>query len=126
MRDRGPMIAALTVSTIAVLASCIGAVLPVLYAARPVAFGIGGAGLAAACLGLIAVVQWVRDAEETYPDYRYYNAHTGRRGFLEMAPAAETANEAPPAAPAGLGDKVIPFDRLRAQRKRKSSQAIKP
>lgn len=125
MRDRFPVIAALTVSTLAVLATGLGAVLAVIYATRPVAFGIGGAGLAAACLGLIAVVQWMRDAEETYPDYRYYRAHPAR-GFRAAPPVAEIANQPVPEAPVPRGDNVIPFDRRRALRKRKSSQPIRP
>lgn len=125
MRDRGPVIAALTVSTLAVLATGLGAVLAVVYATRPVAFGIGGAGLAAACLGLIAVVQWMRDAEETYPDYRYYRAHSAP-GFRAAAPVAEIVNQPAPTTPAARGDNVIPFDRRRALRKRKTSQPIQP
>lgn len=122
MRDRGPVIAALTVSTLAVLATALGAVLAAVYATRPVAFGIGGAGLAAACLGLIAVVQWMRDAEETYPDYRYYRAHSGAGGFQPAAPVADADAEPAPEAPAPRGDNVIPFDRRRALRQRKTSQ----
>lgn len=117
MRDRGPVIIAMTVSTIAVLATCVGAFLALAYATRPVAFGIGGAGLAAALLGLFAVVQWMRDAAETYPDYRYHRALSGGlSGLHPPAPASETA-PAGPRAKASLGDNVVMFDPLRARRK---------
>jgi hypothetical protein len=143
MNQRWPVVLAILVSTVTVLASGVAAFLALSYAAEPVALGLGGLGLIAAFLGLFAVIQWVRQAESAYPDYPQQRAP--RRAdpfFADMALAA--ANErgaervalssaalAPALKPAAMpprsplrvvkppfwGDNVVLFDRRRPRRR---------
>jgi len=96
MHDRWPATLAMTVCSIAVMSAGVATFMALSYAARPVALGLGGAGLIAAFLGLFAIVQWVRQAEETDPDYRYYRAV---RIKARRADRALAANESRPVSP---------------------------
>ncbi len=98
MHDRWPATLAMTVCSIAVISAGVATFMALSYAARPVALGLGGAGLIAAFLGLFAIVQWVRQAEETDPDYRYYRAVRIKARRADRA--LEAANESRPARPA--------------------------
>ncbi|MDE2229996.1 MAG: hypothetical protein KGL11_13290 [Alphaproteobacteria bacterium] len=124
MRDRWPVFIALTVSSLAVLATGTAAGLALSAGTQPIALALGAGGLTAASAGLLAVVRWMRDAGETYPDYRYRRAvAAGPAAFATVM----TANDAPrrPAPrptlarrPDSLGDNVIVFDPLRARRRK--------
>lgn len=124
MRDRWPMFIALTVSTMAVLATGITAGLAFTMGTQPAALSLGAIGVVAASAGLLAIIRWMLDAEETYPDYRYRRAvAAGPASFV----AAVAAGDAPQPAtvsrrrrlrPESLGDNVVIFDPARARRKR--------
>lgn len=137
MSDRGPVFLAMTVSAIALLATGIGTFLALSQAAQPVAIGLGGIGLIAAFLGLFAILQWVRQAEDVYPDYRY-------RRQLERGPVLP-ANEPAPVAPPrivaaaaarrplyetvhlrSLGDNIVIFDPLKRRRARRAAALVGP
>src|SRR5487761_384549 len=68
MRDRWPVFFAMTVSSLAVLATAITAGLALSQGTQPAAFGLGLAGMLAASLGMLAIIRWTLDAGETYPD----------------------------------------------------------
>ncbi|MGA2087995.1 MAG: hypothetical protein ABSG66_03655 [Stellaceae bacterium] len=137
MHDRWPATLAMTVCSIAVLSTGVASFVALSLAARPAALGLGGLGLIAAFLGLFAVIQWVRQAEETDPDYRYYRAVRikARRADHALAAANErepaAAQAARPAArPEGrvvplradaaarYGGNVVLFDPVKARRNR--------
>lgn len=141
MNQRWPIVLAILVSTITVLATGVAAFLALSDGAQPAALGLGGLGLIAAFLGLLAIIQWVRLADEAYPDYRSQPTAPRRDPFFaEMALA--TANERcverktmasahvvkpamPPARPSlrvvrapFWGDNVVLFDRRRPRNRR--------
>jgi len=134
MHDRWPATLAMTVCSIAVLSTGVASFVALSFAARPVALGLGGAGLIAAFLGLFAVIQWVRQAEETDPDYRYYRAVRikARRADRALAAANESEPASRPASmppgrivplrgaasPPSYGGNVVPFDPVKARRNR--------
>ena len=134
MHDRWPATLAMTVCSIAVLSTGVASFVALSFAARPVALGLGGAGLIAAFLGLFAVIQWVRQAEETDPDYRYYRAVQikARRADRALAAANESKPVSPPAprppgrviplrgadAAPSYGGNVVVFDPVKARRNR--------
>ena len=143
MNDRWPATLAMTVCSMAVLSAGVAAFMALAFASQPVALSFGGLGLIAAFLGLFAIIQWVRQAEETYPDYRYYRALQAKGRLADRVPEAanqdvpqpapEQAIEAPPlrgvvncytqaaesfAAPGISGDNVVIFDPTRARRHR--------
>jgi len=118
MRDRRPIYFALTVSSLAVLATGVAAGLALSLGTQPAAFGLGIAGMLAASLGLLAIIRWMLDAEETYPDYRYRRAVAA--GPTAFATALD-ANDRPPVQiqhrAQSLGDNIVVFDPTRARRK---------
>jgi len=134
MHDRWPATLAMTVCSIAVLSTGVASFVALSFAARPAALGLGGAGLIAAFLGLFAVTQWVRQAEETDPEYRHYRAVQirARRAdhALEAANESEPVAAAPAARPPGrvvplraaaapnYGGNVVVFDPVKARRNR--------
>ena len=141
MNDRWPATLAMTVCSMAVLSAGVAAFMALAFASQPVALSFGGLGLIAAFLGLFAIIQWVRQAEETYPDYRYYRAVQAKgrlAGRVPEAanrdgPAPEQAIEEPPLrgvvydrdpaadppeAPRISGGNVVIFDPARARRNR--------
>jgi len=139
MSDRVPVFLAMMVSAIALLASGAGTFLALSQAAQPLAFGLGGIGLLAACLGLFAIVQWVRQAEEVYPDYRYHLQL--ERGPRRKLPANEPVALAPPPVVAtaavrapvyetirlrALGNNIVIFDPLKRRRARRAAALVGP
>jgi hypothetical protein len=147
MNDRWPATLAMTVCSLALLSAGVAAFMALAFASQPVALSFGGLGLVAAFMGLFAIIQWVRQAEETYPDYRYYRAlqakgrladrvlEAANQDGPERAPeqAPEKAIEAPPLrgvvnyhtqaaeafeAPRISGGNVVMFDPARARRNR--------
>ena len=138
MHDRWPATLAMTVCSIAVLSSGVASFVALSLTARPAALGLGGLGLIAAFLGLFAVIQWVRQSEETDPDYRYYRAVRikARRADRTLAaanerePAAAAQAAQPAARPEGrvvplradaavrYGGNVVLFDPVKARRNR--------
>ena len=135
MHDRWPATLAMTVCSIAVLSTGVASFVALSFAARPAALGLGGAGLIAAFLGLFAVVQWVRQAEETDPDYRYYRAVRIKARRADRALAAANERRARPtpsaarpraasvplreaAAAPTYGGNVVVFDPVKARRNR--------
>ncbi len=133
MHDRWPATLAMTVCSIAVLSAGVAAFAALSFAAKPAALGLGGLGLIAAFLGLFAVIQWVRQAEETDPDYRHYRAVQirARRADRVLAAANERAPASPPVSrPSGrvvplrasaapsYGGNVVLFDPVKARRNR--------
>ena len=93
MRDRWPVFFAMTVSSLAVLATVVTAGLALSQGAEPAAFGLGLAGMLAASLGMLAIIRWMLDAGE-----RRAPAHPSIR-------------------PESFDDNVVVFDPTRARRK---------
>jgi len=133
MHDRWPATLAMTVCSIAVLSTGVAAFVALSFASGPAALGLGGAGLIAAFLGLFAVIQWVRQAEETDPDYRYYRAvqikarradrvlaAANEREPVMAAQAAQNSGHVVPlrAAAPRYGGNVVVFDSVKARRNR--------
>ncbi|HEV2264905.1 MAG TPA: hypothetical protein VGR79_10280 [Stellaceae bacterium] len=120
MRDRWPVFFAMTVSSLAVLATAVTAGLALSQGTQPAAFGLGIAGMLAASLGMLAIIRWTLDASETYPDYRYRRAvAAGPSGFARAMDAGELPRQ--PVRPESLGDNVVVFDPTRARRKNRSA-----
>ena len=123
MRDRWPVFFAMTVSSLAVLATAVTAGLALSQGTAPAAFGLGVGGMLAASLGMFAIIRWTLDAGETYPDYRYRRAvAAGPAGFAHALDADErsqppSARPRPSIRPESLGDNVVVFDPTRARRK---------
>ncbi|MDE1904569.1 MAG: hypothetical protein KGI46_11980 [Alphaproteobacteria bacterium] len=123
MRDRWPVFFAMTVSSLAVLATAVTAGLALSQGTAPAAFGLGLGGMLAASLGMFAIIRWTLDASETYPDYRYRRAvAAGPAGFAHALDAGErssppSAHPRPSIQPESLGDNVVIFDPTRARRK---------
>lgn len=123
MRDRWPVFFAMTVSSLAVLATAITAGLALSQGTQPAAFGLGLAGMLAASLGMLAIIRWTLDAGETYPDYRRRRAvAAGPSGFAaamyaDERPQSESPRPRQPVRPESLGDNVVVFDPTRARRK---------
>ncbi len=124
MRDRWPMFIALTVSSLAVVATGITGGLAFTMGTQPAVLTLGATGIVVASAGLLAVVRWMLDAEAIYPDYRYRRALA--TGLVSLT-AATTGDDSPPPPaagrtqplrPEGLGDNVVIFDVARARRKR--------
>ncbi len=135
MHDRWPATLAMTVCSIAVLSAGVAAFVALSFASGPAALGLGGAGLIAAFLGLFAVIQWVRQAEESDPEYRHYRAVRIKARQADRALAAanderEPAAAAPASRPEGrviklradavprYGGNVVVFDPAKARRNR--------
>jgi hypothetical protein len=124
MRDRWPMFVALTVSSVAVLATGVTAGLVVVMDMQPAALTLGAIGVIAASLGLLAVIRWLLDAAEIYPDYNYRRpAAASSVSFVgatvaNEAPTPTPAWRAPPLRPDALGDNVIIFDPARRKTRR--------
>ena len=127
MRDRWPVFFAMTVSSLAVLATAVTAGLALSQGTEPAAFGLGLAGMLAASLGMLAIIRWMLDAGETYPDYRYRRAvAAGPAGFASALDAGERLQpQSPPprqsTRPESRGDNVVVFDPTRARRKNRSA-----
>lgn len=126
IRDRWPVLFAMTVSSLSLLATAVTAGLALSQGTEPAAFGFGLAGMFAASLGMRTIIRWMLDAGETYPDYRYRRAVA--EGPLVFA-AARYAGERPQPQsmrprqsirPESLGDNVVVFDPTRARRKNRS------
>lgn len=126
MRDRWPVFFAMTVSSLAVLATAVTAGLALSQGTQPAAFGLGIAGMLAASLGMLAIIRWMLDAGETYPDYRYRRAvAAGPSGFATALyagerPRSESSRRFQSTRPESLGDNVVVFDPTRARRKNRS------
>ncbi|MGH6968018.1 MAG: hypothetical protein ACREEL_10240 [Stellaceae bacterium] len=124
MRDRWPVFIALTVSSLAVLATGVTAGLAFSLGTQPVALGLGVFGIVAAATSLLATVRWLLDADQTYPDYRYCRAvAAGPAAFAAVLHAGETSRpelprSAAPARPENLGANVVVFDPTRARRRK--------
>ncbi|HVA35883.1 MAG TPA: hypothetical protein VNG52_06565 [Stellaceae bacterium] len=124
MRDRWSVFIALTVSSLAVLATGVTAGVALSVGTQPAALGLGAFGIVAASAGLLAIIRWMLDAEETYPDYRYRRAvAAGPASFAAVmtgneAPRPQPLHQARPAPPENLGDNVIAFDPARARRRK--------
>jgi hypothetical protein len=124
MRDRWPMLIALTVSSLAVIATGITGGLAFTMGTQPAALTLGAIGIVVASAGLLAIIRWMLDAEEIYPDYRYRRAVPTGPTFLTSAITSDDAAPSPTAKrtrllrPEGLGDNVVIFDLARARRKR--------
>ncbi|MGH7249022.1 MAG: hypothetical protein ACREH9_13045, partial [Pseudomonadota bacterium] len=90
-------------------------------------FGLGLAGMLAASLGMFAIIRWMLDTGETYPDYRSRRAvAAGPAGFARALDAGErpqpqSARPRPSIRPDRLGDNVVVFDPTRARRKDRSA-----
>ncbi|MGH6976129.1 MAG: hypothetical protein ACREEA_03210 [Stellaceae bacterium] len=127
MRDRWPVVFAMTVSSLAVLATAVTAGLALSRGAQLAVFGLGIAGMLAASLGMLAVIRWMLDAGETYPDYHYRRAvAAGPSGFATAPYAGERRQPESRRAlqsirPGSLGDNVVVFDPTRARRKDRSA-----
>jgi hypothetical protein len=123
MRDRWPMFIALTVSSLAVLATGVTAGLALSIGTQPTTLGLGVFGIVAASAGLLAIIRWMLDAEETYPDYRYRRAVTaGPASFAAVMtgddpPRPLRLRRARPVQPEKRGDNIIVFDPARARRR---------
>lgn len=121
MRDRWPIFFAMTVASLAVLATAVTAGLALSQGTAPAAFGLGVGGVLAASLGMFAAIRWMLDAGETYPDYRYRRAAAaGAASFARVLDAGERQQPArrhPAIRPESLGDNVVVFDPTRARRK---------
>jgi len=118
MRDRWPIYFALTASSLAVLATGVAAGLALSLGTQPTAFGLGIAGMLAASLGLLAIIRWMFDADETYPDYRYRRAvAAGPSVFATAVHDNDRLHMQMPRQPQSLGDNVVVFDPTRARRK---------
>ena len=90
MRDRWSVFLAMTVSSVAVLATAATAGLALSQSKEPAALALGLAGMLAASFGMLAIIRWVLDAGETYPDYRYRRAvAAGPAGFARVLDASE-------------------------------------
>lgn len=109
MHDRWPATLAMTVCSIAVLSAGVASFVALSFASGPAALGLGGAGLIAAFLGLFAVIQWVRQAEETDPEYRHYRAVRIKARRADRALAAANEPEPVAAAAAGPPGRVVPL-----------------
>lgn len=124
MRDRWPVFFALTVSSLAVLATGVTAGLTLSLGTQPAAFGLGVVGMLAASLGLLAIIRWMLDADETYPDYRYRRAiAAGPSSFAAVMHAddrrkTEMPRPPQPVRPESFGGNVVVFDPTRARRKK--------
>ncbi len=81
----------------------------------------------AASLGMLAVIRWMLDAGETYPDYRYRRAvAAGPSGFASARyaghrPQADSPRSRQSIRPESLGDNVVVFDPTRARRKNRGA-----
>lgn len=123
MRDRWPIYFALTVSSLAVLATGVAAGLALSLGTQPAAFGLGIAGMLAASLGLLAIIRWMLDADEVYPDYRYRSAVAAGPSAFAIAPHANDRRQLQiprrpqPVRPQSFGDNVVVFDPTRARQK---------
>lgn len=124
MRDRWPVFIALTVSSLAVLATSVMAGLAFSLGTQPAALGLGVFGIVAAAAGLLATVRWMLDADQTYPDYRYRRAvAAGPAAFAAVLHAGESSpterpRSAAPVRPEKLGDNVVVFDPTRVRRRK--------
>ena len=120
MRDRWPLFVALAVSSLAVLATGVTAGLAFAMGTEPAAVTLGGVGVVAASAGLLAVIRWMLDAEETYPDYRYRRAvAAGPAPFATAIAGSATPVARLPLLWSGiLDDNVVVFDPNRARRKK--------
>ena len=127
MGDRWPVFFAMTVSSLAVLTTAIAAGLALLQGTQPAAFGLGIVGMLAASLGMLAIIRWTLDANETYPDYRYRRAvAAGPSGFATAMyagerPQSESLRPRQPVRPETLGDNVVVFDPTRARRRNRGA-----
>lgn len=94
---------------------------------EPAAFGLGLAGMFAASLGMLAIIRWMLDAGETYPNYRYRrDIAEGPSVFATAVYAGERPQPQSPhprqsVRPESLGDNVAIFDPTRARRKNRSA-----
>lgn len=123
MRDRWPIFIALTVSSLAVLATGVTAGWAFTMGTQPAALTLGAVGIVAASAGLLAIIRWTLDAEETYPDYRYRRAVTAGPPAFAAAMGSRVARSSPaiqlrPLQPEGLGDNVVIFDLARRKKPR--------
>jgi len=127
MRDRWPVFFAMTVSSLALLATAVTAGLAVSQGTAPATLGLGLAGILAATFGLLAIIRWMLDAGETYPDYRYHRAvAAGPAGFANalgagQRPQPQSARPRQSIRPEELGDNVVVFDPTRTRRKNRSA-----
>lgn len=126
MRDRRPVFFAMTVSSLAVLATAVTAALALSQGTGPAVFGLGLAGMLAASLGMFAIIRWMLDAGETYPDYRNRRAvAAGPSGFATARyvgerPQSTSARLRRSIRPDSLGDNIVVFDPTRVRRRNRS------